>query len=226
MRYDDDMVRERIQKLIHLEGVSQKGFAERIGYNASNLSQSLLGKRPMPQIVIKKIIECYPNVRKEWLLFGDGGMYVDDSDVYNKIVAETKPRMPMNVTGSIADYMSGTKRYMCDERPVIKQFPDYDCTIVLKNDSMEPRYERGDEIAIKKVLMADYGRNGVMDTKSIEWGHDYVIDCCSAGPKFKKLYEDGNYFVLRSYNREKYPDFKIPKSEVCSIYRVVGMLRV
>jgi hypothetical protein len=222
---NNDAIRDRIQRLIDYEGISQAEFATKIGKDKSYFSRILSGARAVPRGFCESILDAYDNVNKEWLIFGEGNMF---DDAYEKMVNDMRPRMPMNVSGRhISDYLEGTMRVMCDERPVIKQFPDYDFTLVLKNDSMAPKYERGDEIALKKLSVIEYSRNAsVIDTKSIEWGHDYLIDTCSHGPRFKKLYEKGNYFLLRSYDSDGFPDFLVPKSDVCAIYRVVGMIRV
>ena len=133
-----------------------------------------------------------------------------DSISYTK----TRPRLPVSAAaGSLAEYSQGVLREQCEQMPIIRNFPDYDYTMFIKGNSMEPKYESGDEIAIKK---ADY---------IIEWGKDYVLDT-QDGVIFKKIYEDGENIRCVSYNHEEYPDFLVPKSIIYGYYKFVGLVRV
>jgi phage repressor protein C with HTH and peptisase S24 domain len=135
-------------------------------------------------------------------------------EVENIDRTKTKPRLPVSAAaGSLAEYSQGVLREQCEQMPIIRNFPDYDYTMFIKGNSMEPKYESGDEIAIKK---ADY---------IIEWGKDYVLDT-QDGVIFKKIYEDGDNIRCVSYNHEEYPDFLVPKSIIYGYYKFVGLVRV
>ena len=135
-------------------------------------------------------------------------------EVENIDFVKTKPRLPVSAAaGSLAEYSQGVLREQCEQMPIIRNFPDYDYTMFIKGNSMEPKYESGDEIAIKK---ADY---------IIEWGKDYVLDT-QDGVIFKKIYEDGENIRCVSYNHEEYPDFLVPKSIIFGYYKFVGLVRV
>jgi phage repressor protein C with HTH and peptisase S24 domain len=135
-------------------------------------------------------------------------------EVENIDFAKTKPRLPVSAAaGSLAEYSQGVLREQCEQMPIIRNFPDYDYTMFIKGNSMEPKYESGDEIAIKK---AEY---------IIEWGKDYVLDT-QDGVIFKKIYEDGENIRCVSYNHEEYPDFLVPKSIIYGYYKFVGLVRV
>lgn len=99
----------------------------------------------------------------------------------------------------------------CELVQVIKAFPDYDFTMIITGDSMEPKFEGGDEIALKKV------------TNVIEWGKPYVLDTRD-GAVLKRIYDAGEKLRCVSYNKE-YPDFMIDKNDILGVYRIVGQLR-
>ncbi len=124
-----------------------------------------------------------------------------------------KPRIPVNVSsGGISVYLH-EKKCECDMFPVIRSFPSYDFTMYIKDSSMEPRFERGDEIALKEV------------SAIIEWGKEYVLDT-DDGAIFKRIYPDkGDYVRCVSYNSD-YPDFVVKKSAVHGFFKCVGMIRV
>ena len=124
-----------------------------------------------------------------------------------------KPRIPVNVSsGGISVYLHD-KKSECDMIPAIRSFPSYDFTMFIKDNSMEPRYERGDEIALKEV------------SSIIEWGKEYVLDT-DDGAIFKRIYPDGKDSVkCVSYNSD-YPDFTVKKSAIHGFFKLVGMIRV
>jgi phage repressor protein C with HTH and peptisase S24 domain len=78
---------------------------------------------------------------------------------------------------------------------------------------MEPKYEGGDEIALKKV-------NSI-----IEPGKTYVLSTRD-GAVLKRLYPDDKGVRCVSYNNEEYPDFYVSGDDVLGVYRVVGLIRI
>lgn len=211
MKYEDDRMRERIQKLMHREGMSQREFAERIGRLPANISQILTGERHIPRTFGNEVIKAFQNVNRDWLMFGDGPMYKDDHAI--EIIKDTRPRLPKSGSGGhLEDYYMGEKRSLCQEKPIITQFSDYDFSLIVKNSRMSPKYERGDELFFKKSTI-------------IEWGNDYLVDT-SEGPKFKRIFDEGDKIRCVSYNHAEYPDFEIPKDLIFGYYRLVGALRI
>lgn len=213
-------LRDRIEKLIQVEGLSQKEFAEKVGVNSTNLNQVMLGRRPVQKNLPSKIVGAFPEVRIDWLLRGDGEMYEKDQHLANAEALKkhmellpTKPRLPKSMSEcQIEQYYAGKKRILCQEKPVVYQFADYDFSLILKNNRMSPKYERGDEIFFKKALFP-------------EWGNDFLLDT-SDGPKFKRIYDNGATVRCVSYNKEEYPDFEVPKEYIFGYYRCVGVLRI
>ena len=157
--------------------------------------------------VIKRIGEVSPRISLDWLMYGRGDMMAKEG------CDETRPRIPQSVAaGALNGFAKGAMEYECEQVPVIRSFPIYDFTMIIKGNSMEPKFEGGDEIAIKKV------------TDVIEWGKVYVLDT-SDGAVLKRLYDGGDSYRCVSYNKE-YPDFSVLKSSVFGVYRVVGLIRI
>lgn len=140
-------------------------------------------------------------------------LLIDPEKIAEKVALETtKPRLPVKVAaGQISEYYGGIYESQCERTPVINQFPSYDFTMIVQGNSMEPKFEGGDEIACKKVQ------------KTIEWGKTYVVDTAD-GAFLKRLYDEGDSIRCVSYNKE-YHDFLIDKNYIYGIYRVVGLMR-
>lgn len=214
MIQDEGLVRERIHQIIHREKLSPRAFAIEIGKEPSNIYSILSGKRGIPKGFLSAVIEAFPQINQEWLMFGDGSMYKGE-DTQSGHPSDTRPRLPKSMSGGhLEDFYKGEKRVLCQEKPIITQFADYDFTLILKNNRMSPKYDRGDEIAFKKS-----------NPDIIEWGNDYLLDT-EDGPKFKKIMDDGEYVKCLSYNKEDYPPFTIPKNLIFGYYRCVGVLRI
>jgi len=209
--YDQEL-RDRIIKVMHDKMLTQKSLAKATGFQATNLSQIIRATRGVPDSLIKKMLEAYSDINPMWLIHGAGTMHRSTSDLANA-ECETRPRLPITAAaGALSVYLEGVMRSECEEMPVIKRFPNYDFTMFIKGNSMTPKYESGDEIALKKAVSI------------IEWGKDYVL-ATEEGAIFKKIYEEGSYIRCVSYNHDEYPDFRVPKVKIYGFYKAVGMIR-
>lgn len=209
--YEENQMRERILNLVHQENLSQRAFAIAIGRQPTNVYQVLTGERHFPRGFCADILKAFPKVNKDWLYFGDGTMYGEEPTIIHSSIV-TRPRLPKSIScGHLTDFFSGDKRSLCQEKPIITRCPDYDFTLILKNNRMSPRYDSGDELAFKKSTI-------------IEWGDDYLLDT-PEGPKFEKIYDEKDCVRCVSYNKEEYPEFTVPKNMIFGYYRLVGMLR-
>ena len=132
----------------------------------------------------------------------------------NNTTTSTKPRLPITAAaGQLSDYLGGVLAHECEQLPIMRSMPEYDFTMIVKGDSMEPKFEGGDEIACKKV------------ENVIEWGKAYVL-ATRDGAVLKRLYETDNGVRCVSYNHDEYPDFVVNSGDILGVYRVVGLIRV
>lgn len=218
MSYRDDQIRKRIKRLMHREGLTQTQFAEKIGKAQPQVSDIMRGKIKISDNFIEDIYDAFPDLQRGWLTESDNYIYEGSDKVSESFIPPgTKPRLPKTfMQGNIEDFLD-KNRSMCQEKKIITQFADYEFTLILKNDRMSPKYQRGDELAFRKSSI-------------VEWGNDYLLDT-DEGPKFKRVFleedEDGNKVVrCESYNKEHYPDFTIPMEKIYEFYKCVGVIRV
>ncbi|HOF45776.1 MAG TPA: helix-turn-helix transcriptional regulator [Bacteroidales bacterium] len=66
---------DRIKQLIEFKGLSTAAFAESININRSGLSHIFSGRNQPSLDLVMKILETYPEVSTEWLMFGKGKMF-------------------------------------------------------------------------------------------------------------------------------------------------------
>lgn len=209
----------------YLRGVgkvhTQLELADAIGAKRPGISAAMNGNMSyLTDSLFKKISASFPGVfNLDYLINGNGRLLTFEEETANDVISiqksteGTKPRIPIRVSaGEIYQYYEGILEDQCERAPIVRQFPSYDFTMIVQGNSMEPKYEGGDEIACKLV-------NSV-----IQWGKAYVIDT-KDGAFLKRVYDDGDRIRCVSYNTE-YPDFYVEKSDIVHLYRIVGTLRV
>lgn len=66
---------ERIMKIMESEDLIPSKFAEEIGIQHSTISHLLAGRNNPSLNLVTKILERFPTISTDWLLFGKGNMY-------------------------------------------------------------------------------------------------------------------------------------------------------
>jgi repressor LexA len=210
----ENSANQRLKQVIEKSALSVNAFSKRIEVPQTPLSNMLKrGSEPSAK-TLNAVLDAFPGLNPDWLLTGSGPMYItEDTPVdENGKPVETRPRLPMTVVaGGLIGFADSAMLSDCEQVPIIRAFPDYDCTMIVQGNSMEPKFEGGDEIAMRKVH--DF----------IEWGKAHVLDTRD-GAVLKRLYDAGDSFRCVSFNPE-YPDFEILKENVSGVYKVVGLIR-
>lgn len=201
--------KEKINQYLNIKGISPTKAEGMLNWGKGALTKS----SSISTDKLEEFLLLFNDLSSEWLLRGKGEMIKSKANISSPLV--TRPRIPYTAAaGAITNALDGIKENECEQIPVVPSFPDYDFTIIIKGDSMEPKYEGGDEVACKRV---DH-------TSFIQWGKVHVLDTAQ-GIVIKRIYEDGDKIKCVSYNPE-YPPFSIDKSEIYSINLVVGLLRI
>ena len=202
-------LKERFIEYLAHKGIKKASFEKMAG-----LSNGFVDKMGNNTRASKlEVISNYcPDLNMVWLRTGEGEMLKGEG-VTQAADNETRPHLPVAVTaGHTGGISDAIKSGDCEQLPIIFSLPQYDATMTVQGDSMEPKFEGGDRIAMRKVK--DY----------IEWGKTYVVDT-DDGAVLKRIYDSGDSIRCVSYN-ESYPDFLIPKSSIYGLYKVVGLVRI
>jgi len=176
-------------------------------------------KSTSPKIeVLQKICENL-EINYEWLLTGEGEMLKSniknaDSQVVGIPLIPFEALAGIPITDNIGVAFEDCKRYV---------IPDFinkgvEFLIRISGNSMYPKYSNGDILACRRVT----------EMLFFQWGKVYVIDS-SQGALVKRIFEDKNnqdYIILHSDNKDYYPEFLFPKSDIRSLSIVVGVIRL
>lgn len=202
---------QRVRQVIEMAGMSVSKFAEKVNIGQTTLNNQLLEKRALSIDVLNKILNAFPELSAEWLLRGKGSMYIATESGESE---ETRPRIPFDAAaGTLTVGVDGVMPYQCEQMPVVRAFPRYDFTILVRGESMAPEYQSGDEVACLYVRESTY----------TQWGRVHVLDT-TQGVVIKRIYDRGDMVLCKSDN-PRYEDFSIPKSEVFNIALVIGLIR-
>ena len=203
---------ERFIEVIDSLGIDNSIIRD-FGISQSLESKLRNGVQSVSLKVILKALESFPSVNANYILTGNGEMFLDEER--QDALIKTLPRIPYDAAaGSLTDMVEGVTEYGCERIPVISAFPKYDFTIRVTGRSMEPYYFSGDEVACLRINESQF----------IQWGRVHVLDT-TQGVVIKRIYENGDSIRCASFNPE-YPDFNVPKEDIRSYNLVVGALRL
>ena len=86
---------ERVKKIIEQKDLNPSYFADHIGISRSSMNHVLNGRNNPSLDVITKILEKYPDINSDWLLFGKEPMFCSEKPIiqtslFDKNVPEPK----------------------------------------------------------------------------------------------------------------------------------------
>lgn len=212
-------IRFRLATFIEEQKITKNHFATKCNIDPSNLRKMLNGEQPVTEKTLSKIYQGFPDLNMVWLEKGIGRHTYSELDADYKSyqltgLTDKRPHIPFDASaGFLSGIADGVRLDDCELRPVIHNVPDYLVTITVNGDSMNPKYESGDELAITPVV----------DRNALQWGQVYVLDT-NDGVLLKRIYDNQDTIRCKSYNPE-YPDSFVDKSSINSIWRVVALLR-
>ena len=204
-------IKERLQLFLKTEGVSASEFARKMGLSPAYIASM---RKSMPVDKVERLTQLFPQLSRDWLLYGEGDMYRDlgnpDIDPHN-LDRHMVPLIPSQAhAGSFPDYAEGVSAEECQK--VYSPRKEAKLAIRVRGDSMEPNIHDGTLLFLERIN----------DKAFIPWGSPLVLDT-ENGSLVKMLYPSSkgeDYLEARSYNKD-YPPFNIPTQSIYGIYRIL-----
>ncbi len=213
-KYDLTTVKGRLLTFLKEKRISQTEFCKRLGVASTYIG---VIRKSIPAEKINRIAQLYPDLNREWLLYGEGDMYVKEETDPRKLLQDAGylvPLLPVTAfAGNITAWSQSINLNECEK--VISPVMGVDFAIRISGDSMEPSFHDGAIIMIKKID----------DKAFIPWGHPMIVDSTN-GVFFKDVFPSAKgkkYIEAKSIN-EKYPPLEIPQDCIYGLYRVVTTL--
>lgn len=205
-----------IHRILEREGMTQTALASQLGCKDAKFTEIMKGRMLVPTEIMSMLCEKF-RVSPDYLLLGEGEEFVTrgKSTPVQDNQGRLIPILPFTAAAGWMGGGNGADAFQ-GEQIAFTDFSDRgaDCAIRVEGDSMRPRYNNGDILAIR-----------ILDSPSFfQWGKVYVLNTAQ-GCVIKKLFpdpDDEDKIICHSENCENYPDYKIPKDEVLGIAIVVG----
>lgn len=210
-------IKTRLKEIANHFGLSIRSMEEKCGLSRGNIS-NMAENGTLGADKLAKIFDTFEDINPIWLIAGKGNMLntTANKTLYANIPNSipTRPRIPFPAQAGALTELTQAANFADTERlPVIPTFPDYDFTIPVSGDSMMPEYFPGDELACAKLGSIN----------EVRWGRAHLLDT-SRGVVIKEIYDGGDRILCHSVN-PNHQDYTIDKSDVYSIYAIVGSTR-
>ena len=206
-------VKERLQHFLKEERISASEFARKMGLSPAYLPSM---RKSMPEDKVEKRVKIFPQINRDWLLYGEGEMYRAEISQRGlnpyHLHLHMVPLIPTHAAAGPFDmYVNGVNEDDC--KPIPDPTRGANLAIRIKGDSMEPEIKNGTIVFLKRIN----------DRAFIPFGSPLVLDT-ENGSVCKLIFpsEKGeDYLEARSFNKN-YPPFQVPLDTVYGIYRIVG----
>lgn len=214
------MTKKRILEFIKNQKITIPIFFQKTGIKRGFLDSDKLDQAVSDRH-FSMIIAAFPDLSVDWLITGEGPMLRSDLPVAHPATEPGAgiPLIPIEAIAGLPDDDPIGVSFIDCAHYIIPEFTNLNVEYMIRvsGSSMYPKYSNGDILACRRVH----------DVLFFQWGKIYVIDS-SQGALVKRVFqdEDPNRILLVSDNREHYPPFSIPKSDIRSLSIVVGVIRL
>lgn len=211
----DSGVKARLLQLLKVRGMTRQAFSQQLGVSVNYVGSI---RKSLPPQRVSQIMELFPGLNRDWLLYGEGEMFTARADSRRgeceRCSGYEVPLLPVQAeAGTLSAMSQGVMPGDCETTvsPV-----KADLAIRVHGDSMEPNFLNGDTLLIRKVNERCF----------IPWGNPMVIDT-ENGVLVKAVYpgEEEDTIEARSYN-PAYPPLKLPASGIYGLYQIVGRMSI
>lgn len=221
-------MKERLSQIVEYYKLSVREFERIIGVSEGVINKTLQRNTGLKAETIQKIVEKFPQISLNWIVLGQGEMFNNVANYDNTISVakqtsnpnEGLPLIPIEAIAGIPSIDEIGVTFADCKKYVVPEFESKgaDYMIRVSGSSMYPKYSNGDILACKYIR----------DVLFLQWGKIYVIDS-SQGALVKRVFQDESNpdnLILVSDNKENYPPFAFPKSDIRSLSIVVGVIRL
>lgn len=211
-----ETINDRIQNIINERfNGNVAAFAREVGIPQTTLVSILGTRKSKPSYdVITKIMSANAlEVSAEWLILGT------KNDDKKTSTTTTIPLIPHTAAaGFLSSSIPGVRLEDCEQYAVadfVAKGADF--LVRVSGDSMSPRYNNGDIVAVKVLCRSQF----------VQWGKVYVLDT-TQGLIVKRILPGPtpNSILCRSEDIINYPDYTIEKTDIRAIALVIGGIKI
>ena len=115
-------MKERILEFLRMENKTSAQFAEEIGVQPSGISHIISGRNNPSLDFVLKMLEKYPSLSTDWLLFGRGSIYKEPkmADLFSDIEM-SKPENSVGNKDKIAEKQASEKEFVLNNQAELSE---------------------------------------------------------------------------------------------------------
>lgn len=220
---------QRIVEFVNRRNMTPLDFSIRLGYTSTSEFSRIKNGKEVSDVVIRKFLAAFPEVRREWLIDGKG-----DPEAVKDPWQEDRPRhlielkadengkrIPFydtDVYATITPSLSDTPTMKPSAFISIPMFSQGEAAVQVTGHSMKGFINHGDWLIIKRIT----------NRASLIYGEPHLIITRSDSiktVKFIKQADQDDHLTLVPYNIEQFDPQDIRKDDVLEIWRVIGLFR-
>jgi transcriptional regulator with XRE-family HTH domain len=99
-------MQKRIELILEAENLTVSQFADKIGIQRSGMSHILAGRNKPSLDFVLKVLQHFPDLSTDWLLFGKGAMYDKNAEMPRTVNNGSDGTPSMDLFGNFADQPS------------------------------------------------------------------------------------------------------------------------
>ncbi|SHG37565.1 Phage repressor protein C, contains Cro/C1-type HTH and peptisase s24 domains [Flavobacterium fluvii] len=232
--------KERILHFLEFKGISKNKF-----YIKTGISNGVLDKKSgLSMDTVEKFYSTYEEVNAEWLLTGKGDMLKpnikempplervakrvafseETKNTENATVSLNEPQheygIPLIPIEAMGGFGNGSVQVMDydTQKYIVPEFTELkvDFMIRVKGSSMYPKYNSGDLVACKKLVLSDI---------FFQWNKVYVLDT-DQGALIKRIKKGSDDHLLIVSDNKSYEPYELHLSKIHAIAIVLGVIRL
>lgn len=233
-------LKQNILKYLDFKGITKYEFYQKTGISNGILSQ----KNGLSEDSIMRFLSYYTEINPEWLLTGNGEMlkrnvkemwsnnlttktttFSDKTKSKENVVnslnePSTHYGIPLIPIDAMAGFGTGGVQVMDydTQKYVVPEFTELnvDFMIRVKGSSMYPKYNSGDLVACKKLVLSDI---------FFQWNKVYVLDT-DQGALIKRIKKGSEDNLLIVSDNPAYEPYELHLSKIHAIAIVLGVIRL
>lgn len=243
-------VKQRLIDFIYSKKLSQQKFENICGLSngyVNNIKISIGARK------LYDILQAFPELNRNWLLFGEGEMLNSSNNVTQQTINQQYAQNPIGNINGNAIFNGKTvdvEAVECTDEEVPERLPIVPTSIAKKpsSDTLEMlMHQQNVELAAVRVedmpiemwyriqddsLEPNLRAGDLIALHAYPQGKEnpvpgklYAVDTCSNGLVVRVLYPIEGGYRAKAYNSEDYPDFIIYRDDIIRIYKKMVMVR-
>lgn len=238
---------ERIELICANYNLSRTALAKMISVKPQKLHDIARGQTVrVPSDVLEGVSREFPNIRREWLLTGEGNMLASSQPSDAKEVQATPlpdkesyllaEKLGMDIVPEYSDTFKGGSAGSFISSDTVNAYwglPNIKADIIaeIDGDSMYPKYPPGSKVALREIPFDPSAPTvgipfGEVFGITIDNGDDNYLNIIKrlrrhSDPKLSQA-----YWICQSENTSKYDDFDIEVSKVRHLFVVVASIHL